>query len=189
MPLTTIPVKVGRAGVPWQTPAMAAPDQTLPTGRTTAWTRNLQTPLRRFLRTETASAAVLLGATLLALVWVNVEAGSYTRVWGTELDLRLGSHSLAMDLREWVNTGLMTFFFFVVGLEARREFDIGELRERRRVALPVLAGVGGMAGAVLLYLAFNASSDSAGGWGVAMSTDTAFALGMLALVGPHFPDR
>ena len=83
----------------------------------------------------------------------------------------------------------MTFFFFVVGLEARREFDMGELRERRRVALPVAAGLGGMLVPVLIYLAVNAGSSHAHGFGVAMSTDTAFALGMLALVGPRFPDR
>src|ERR1700736_7026952 len=83
----------------------------------------------------------------------------------------------------------MTFFFFVVGLEARREFDLGELRERRRVALPLLAGLGGMAVPGAIYLAFNAGRPSAHGWGAAMSTDTAFALGMLALVGPRFPDR
>jgi Na+/H+ antiporter NhaA len=83
----------------------------------------------------------------------------------------------------------MTFFFLVVGLEARREFDLGDLRERRRLTLPLLAGVGGMATAVAIYLAFNAGRSSAGGWGIAMSTDTAFALGLLALVGPRFPDR
>jgi Na+/H+ antiporter NhaA len=83
----------------------------------------------------------------------------------------------------------MTFFFFVLGLEARREFDLGELRERRRFALPLLAGIGGMAVAVAIYLVFNAGRSSAGGWGIAMSTDTAFALGLLALVGPRFPDR
>src|SRR5207253_2297 len=84
---------------------------------------------------------------------------------------------------------LMTFFFFVIGLEARREFDMGELRQRRRIALPVLAGFGGMAVPVAIFLAANAGRPSAHGWGVAMSTDTAFALGMLALVGPRFPDR
>src|SRR3977135_807434 len=83
----------------------------------------------------------------------------------------------------------MTFFFFVVGLEARREFDIGELRERRRVALPLLAGIGGAAAPVGIYLLVNAGKGSAHGWGVAMSTDTAFALGVLALVGPRVPDR
>src|SRR4051812_49833656 len=83
----------------------------------------------------------------------------------------------------------MTFFFFVVGLEARREFDMGELRERRRAVLPAVAAVGGMAVPVAIYLALNAGRPSAHGWGAAMSTDTAFALGMLALVGPRFPDR
>ena len=83
----------------------------------------------------------------------------------------------------------MTFFFFVVGLEARREFDLGELRERRRFALPLLAALGGMAVPVAIYLAFNAGDPAAHGWAVAMSTDTAFALGLLALVGPRFPAR
>src|SRR5947208_8693113 len=155
----------------------------------TAWARSLETPLRDFLRTETGSAAFLLAATIAALVWVNVDARSYDTVWQTHLSIRIGGSGVAMDLRHWVNSGLMTFFFFVVGLEARRELDVGELRQRRRVALPVLAGLGGMAVPVGIYLAANAGRSSAHGWGAAMSTDTAFALGMLALVGPRFPDR
>jgi Na+/H+ antiporter NhaA len=105
------------------------------------------------------------------------------------LSIDVGGAGVALDLRHWVNSGLMTFFFFVLGLEARREFDMGELRERRRFALPLLAAIGGMAVAVAVYLAFNIGSSSAHGWGIAMSTDTAFALGLLALVGPRFPDR
>ena len=97
--------------------------------------------------------------------------------------------SVSQDLRGWVNTGLMTLFFLVVGLEARREFDIGDLRERKRVTLPLLAGIAGMVVPVGIYLAFNGGRNSAHGWGAVMSTDTAFALGMLALVGPRFPDR
>jgi Na+/H+ antiporter NhaA len=155
----------------------------------TAWARNVQTPLREFLRTETGGAAVLLAAAVAALVWVNVDASSYDSLWRTTLSIDLGGEGIALDLRHWVNSGLMSFFFFVVGLEARREFDLGELRERRRFALPLLAGIGGMAVAVTIYLAFNAGRSSAGGWGIAMSTDTAFALGLLALVGPRFPDR
>jgi Na+/H+ antiporter NhaA len=131
----------------------------------------------------------LLAAAVAALVWVNADASSYASLWGTTLSIDLGGAGVALDLRHWVNSGLMTFFFFVVGLEARREFDLGELRERRRFALPLLAGIGGMAVAVAIYLAFNAGRSSAGGWGIAMSTDTAFALGLLALVGPRFPDR
>jgi Na+/H+ antiporter NhaA len=155
----------------------------------TAWARSLETPLREFLRTETGGAAILLAAALVALVWVNVDAHSYDSLWSTKLSIELGGSGVSLDLRGWVNSGLMTFFFFVVGLEARREFDLGELRERRRFALPVIAGVGGMAAAVTVYLAVNAGRPSAHGWGVAMSTDTAFALGLLALVGPRFPDR
>jgi len=155
----------------------------------TAWARSVETPLREFLRTETGGAAVLLAAAVAALVWVNVGASSYDSLWGTKLSIDLGGAGVALDLRHWVNSGLMTFFFFVAGLEARREFDLGELRERRRFTVPLLAGIGGMAVAVALYLAFNGGSSSAHGWGIAMSTDTAFALGLLALVGPRFPDR
>jgi Na+/H+ antiporter NhaA len=155
----------------------------------TAWARSIETPLREFLRTETGGAAVLLAAAVAALVWVNVDASSYDSLWTTKLSIDVSNAGVSLDLRHWVNSGLMTFFFFVVGLEARREIDLGELRERRRFALPLLAGVGGMAAAVGIYLAFNAGRSSAHGWGIAMSTDTAFALGLLALVGPRFPDR
>jgi Na+/H+ antiporter NhaA len=154
----------------------------------TAWLPR-DTALRRFLRTETASAAFLLGAALSALVWANVDPSSYDRVWQTHLSIHLGQAAVSLDLRDWVNSGLMSFFFLVVGLEARREFDIGEFRDRPRIILPVLAGLGGMAGAIGLYLAINAGRSSAHGWGVAMSTDTAFALGLLALLGRHAPER
>ena len=149
----------------------------------------METPLRQFLRTETGGSAFLLAAAVAALVWVNVDASSYDSLWRTTLSIDLGGAGVALDLRHWVNSGLMTLFFFVVGLEARREFDLGELRERRRSALPLLAGIGGMAVAVSIYLAFNAGRSSAGGWGIVMSTDSAFALGLLALVGPRFPAR
>ena len=155
----------------------------------TAWSRSLATPLRAFLVTETGGAAVLLAAAVAGLVWANVHPSSYDSVWHAVLSIDLAGAGIALDLRHWVNSGLMTLFFFVVGLEARREFDLGELRERRRFALPLLAGIGGMAAAVAIYLAFNAGRAGAHGWGVAMSTDTAFALGLLALVGPRFPDR
>ena len=161
----------------------------IPLSGRTAWARNLQTPLREFLRTETGGAVVLLVATLAALAWANVHASSYQAVWATQVSVRLGGSGLSLDLRQWVNGGLMTLFFFVVGLEARREFDMGELRDRRRLALPLAAGVGGMVVPVAIYLAVNAGRPSAHGWGTAMSTDTAFALGMLTLVGRSFPAR
>ncbi|HYZ52248.1 MAG TPA: Na+/H+ antiporter NhaA [Streptosporangiaceae bacterium] len=154
----------------------------------TAWARNL-TPLRQFLRTETGSAAVLLGATVAALAWANIHTSSYNAFWLTRLSVSIGSSGVSQDLRGWVNSGLMTFFFLVVAVEARREFDMGELRERSRLALPLLAGIGGMIVPIAIYLALNAGRPSAHGWGTAMSTDTAFALGSLALIGPGLPDR
>jgi Na+/H+ antiporter NhaA len=132
---------------------------------------------------------VLLATTIAALIWVNTAPGSYETVWATHLSVRLGDRSVELDLREWVNSGLMTLFFLVVGLEARREFDMGELRDRRRIPLPMLAGIAGMVVPVTVYLAVNAGRSSAHGWGTAMSTDTAFALGMLALLGSRFPRR
>ncbi|HEY6279930.1 MAG TPA: Na+/H+ antiporter NhaA [Streptosporangiaceae bacterium] len=155
----------------------------------TAWAGRLKTPLRQFLRTQTGSAAVLLVATVAALAWANIAPGGYQTVWATPLSIHLGRVSVMHDLHDWVNSGLMTFFFFVVGLEARREFDLGELRERSRLTMPVLAGLSGMIVPVGIFLAANAGGPGAHGWGTAMSTDTAFALGMLALVGRKSPDR
>jgi Na+/H+ antiporter NhaA len=171
--------------VPEERPAEAAG----PLSGRTAWARRLETPLRSFLRTETGSAAVLLITAVAALAWVNIDTASYERVWHAQLSVRMSGAGVSLDLREWVNSGLMTFFFFIFGLEARREWDMGELRERRRLALPVLAGVGGLLIPVAIYLALNAGRPAAHGWGAAMSTDSAFALGMLALTGPRFPDR
>ncbi len=157
--------------------------------RRTVWARRLETPLRQFLRTETGSAAVLLTATLAALAWANVDPSGYAATWHTVLVIRSGTRGLADSWQGWVNSGLMAFFFLVAGLEARREFDLGELRERRRLALPLVVALGGMVVPIAIYLAINAGRSSASGWGTAMSTDTAFALGALALIGPGVPDR
>jgi len=137
-----------------------------------------------FLHTEAGGAVVLLVATLVALVWANSPWGaSYDGLWGTELSLRLGDFVLSHDLRGWVNDGLMTLFFLLIGLEVRREFDMGEFRERRRLAAPVIAALGGMALPVVIFLAFNATPEASRGWAMVMATDTAFAVGVLALVG------
>jgi Na+/H+ antiporter NhaA len=149
----------------------------------------LRGPLVDYLNTETGSALFLLAATVAALLWANISSSTYDSFWTTDFSIRLGDHVLSDDLRHWVNDGLMAIFFFVVGLEARREFDLGELRDRHRVPLPALAAIGGMILPVGIYLALNAGSSSADGWGVAMSTDTAFALGVLALVGPRLSNR
>jgi Na+/H+ antiporter NhaA len=158
---------------------------TRPFSERTAWARNLAAPVRDFLSTESAGAVALLCAAVAALAWANSPwPDSYESFWTTTLSIRVGSEHISMDLRHWVSEGLMTFFFLVVGLEARREFDLGALRERRRIALPLMAAAGGMAVPVLIYLGFNAGGPGAHGWGAAMSTDTAFALGVLALVAP-----
>jgi Na+/H+ antiporter NhaA len=149
----------------------------------------METPLRMFLRTETGSASVLAGATVAALIWANISVSSYDKFWATPLSVLAGHSGITLTLREFVNSGLMAFFFLVVGLEARREFDVGELRIRSRLTLPLLIGLAGMAVPIGIYLLFNAGQPSQHGWGMAMSTDTAFALGALALVGRRLPDR
>jgi Na+/H+ antiporter NhaA len=152
----------------------------------TAWARNIATPVRDFLSQETGGAVVLLAGVAAALIWANSPwSDSYESFWTTNLSVNLGSGGISLDLRQWVNQGLMTFFFLVVGLEARRELDTGELRERRRVAIPVAAAIGGMLVPIGIFLAFNVGRDGAHGWGAAMSTDTALALGVLALVAPQ----
>jgi len=151
----------------------------------TAWARNLAAPVRDYLTTETGGAAVLLCATIVALVWANAPGDSYESLWTTQLSIRVGDSGITMDLREWVNQGLMTLFFLVVGLEAKRELDLGQLRERKRIAIPVVAALGGIAVPIAIFLAFNAGGAGGKGWGAAMSTDTAFALAVLALVAPN----
>ncbi|HEX3911017.1 MAG TPA: Na+/H+ antiporter NhaA [Solirubrobacteraceae bacterium] len=168
---------------------MASAEASTPLNGRTAWARNLAAPVRDFLSTETGSAIFLLAATFAALAWSNIPGAHYESVWTTRLSIDLGGSSISTDLRHWVNEGLMTFFFLVVGLEAKREFDVGEMRERRRLAVPVLAALGGMTVPVAIFLAFNAGGAGAHGWGAAMSTDTAFALGALALLTPRAATR
>ena len=128
----------------------------------------------------------LIAAVAAALVWSNSPwPDSYESFWTTKLSVTIGSGGISMDLRDWVNEGLMTFFFLVVGLEAKRELDTGELRERERLAIPVFAALGGMALPILIFTAFNAGGSGAHAWGAAMSTDTALALGALGLLAPQ----
>ena len=167
-----------------------AEERAAPYAGRTAWARNLAAPVRDFLSTETGSAIVVLAAAVVALVWANSPwSSSYESLWRTQLSIRIGHAGISTDLRHWVNEGLMTLFFLVVGLEAKRELDVGELRDRRRLAIPVMAAVGGMAFPVGIYLAFNAGGAGAHGWGAAMSTDTALALGALALLTPRGATR
>jgi NhaA family Na+:H+ antiporter len=143
---------------------------------------------RTFLRTESGSAVLLLTAAVLALAWANLGIG-YEEFWHTELSLSLGGAELTLDLRHWVNDGLMVLFFFSVGLEISREAVLGELRGFRTLAAPAAAALGGLTVPAALYLLFNAGGPGAGAWGIAISTDTALVIGVLALVGPRCPDQ
>ena len=154
----------------------------------TPWEETENRSVREFLQTESGSAGLLLAATLLALVWANSPfSGLYDDLWGLHLNVDLGGLAIDEDLRHWVNDGLMAFFFYLVGLEIRRELSLGELRDRRAAAIPVLGAFAGMAVPALLYVAVNAGGAGAGGWGIVMATDIAFVLGVVALLGDRCP--
>ncbi|MCW2637287.1 MAG: Na+/H+ antiporter NhaA [Blastococcus sp.] len=145
---------------------------------------------RLYMGTEAGGSALLLLGTVLALAWANSPwSGAYESFWTTPASIGVGGAELTLDLRHWVNDAAMALFFLVVGLEITREVSVGELRDRRNVAAPALGALGGLAVPALVYLAFNPSGPASAGWGVVMSTDTAFVLGILALFGPRCPDR
>jgi Na+/H+ antiporter NhaA len=140
------------------------------------------------LQGETVPAIVLLVATVAAVVWANVGHG-YDGFWDTEVGFVAGSWHVSLPLFEWVNEALMAVFFFSLGLEIRRDFAVGELRDRRKALLPVASALGGLVVPAVLYVVVNGGTEAASGWGVVISTDTAFALGVLALVGPKNAPR
>jgi Na+:H+ antiporter, NhaA family len=145
-------------------------------------------PVERFLAVEASSGIFLLLVSSVALVWANSPWGaSYHSLWHTPFGVQIGGWTLRRDLHFLINDGLMTIFFFVVGLEIRREMRKGELSELRRAALPILAALGGMAAPALLFFSLNFGRDSSIGWGVPMATDIAFAVGVLALLGTRVP--
>jgi Na+/H+ antiporter NhaA len=154
--------------------------------RRTFFSAQIPGPLRQFLGTESGGAALALAAIVVALAWANSPwSSSYHAVLELPLRLSLGDATVGMDLHHWVNDGLMTIFFFAVGLEVRRELSLGELTDRRRIVVPLVAGVLGSAVPALVYLAVNGRGPAAAGWGVVIGTDTAFVLGALAIVGPR----
>lgn len=146
-------------------------------------------PVERFLHIEAASGIVLLLCAAAALAWANSPwAHSYEALWHTEFGLRLGPYAFQQTLHFWINDGLMTIFFFVVGLEIRREMDHGELADIKRATLPIAAALGGMIAPALLFLLLNRGApQNHAGWGVPMATDIAFAVGVLALLGKRVP--
>jgi Na+:H+ antiporter, NhaA family len=166
------------------------PDLSRPTwiGSDRPLARLVARPLARFLRVEAAGGILLLAATIAALVWANSPwQHSYHELWTTDAMLRVGSFEVGHDLRHWVNDGLMAVFFFVVGLEIKRELVTGDLSDRRDAMLPAVAALGGMFVPALIYAAINAGGPGSHGWGVPMATDIAFAVGVLALLGDRVP--
>lgn len=150
--------------------------------------RRIMKPRRGISNTEKSAAAILLLATVAALVWANWPTGlGYDAFWESSVELRVGSMILQLDFRQIVNEGLMTLYFFVVGLEVKREFTLGELSSFSRAIVPVLAALSGLAVPAAVFLLFNPTGESAAAWGVVISSDTAFLIGALAIVGPRFP--
>ena len=145
-------------------------------------------PLVRFLRIEAAGGILLVGATVAALVWANSPwQASYTSFWATTIRVEVGTYVFEQDLTHVVNDLFMAVFFFVVGMEIKRELVVGELRDRRSLALPAMAALGGMIVPAAIYLAFNASGAGSRGWGIPMATDIAFAVGVVTLLGGRVP--
>jgi NhaA family Na+:H+ antiporter len=145
-------------------------------------------PVESFLSIEASSGLLLLGAAVVALIFANSPwRSAYQAILHTPLGLTVGHFSFQRDLHFWVNDGLMVIFFFVVGLEIKRELHAGELSEVRRAALPAVAALGGMVAPACIYLLFNAGTMASRGWGVPMATDIAFAVGVLALLGARVP--
>ena len=160
-------------------------------GSDRALARGLARPILSFIHTEVASGIVLIVATVVAVVWVNSPWGdSYHELWNATIDIQLGSLvHFEEHLESVVNDGLMTLFFFVVGLEINRELTVGQLSDPRAAALPALAALGGMVVPALLYVALNAGGDAPHGWGIPMATDIAFAVGVVALLGSRVNPR
>jgi NhaA family Na+:H+ antiporter len=145
-------------------------------------------PFQAFAQAEAAGGIVLLVAAVVALLWANSPwEASYTALWHSSLSFSFGNWWLSKPLESWINDGLMTLFFFLVGLEIKREILGGELTSMKRATLPVAAALGGMLVPAGIYLAFNAGRTGAVGWGIPMATDIAFALGVLTLLGKRAP--
>ena len=150
--------------------------------------RRLPQSVRDFMATEASGGILLLVAAVVALIWANSAWGDgYQSVWNTEISVNIGRYVLEEDLQHWVNDALMAIFFFVVGLEIKRELVEGELRDPRTAAMPAIAALGGMVVPALLFVLVAAGTDGSRGWGIPMATDIAFAIGVVALLGSRVP--
>ncbi len=145
-------------------------------------------PFREFTKAEASSGILLIICTVIALIWANSGiSDSYFHLWHTKISVGLGEFSLDYSLHYWINDGLMAIFFFVVGLEIKREFLVGELSSARQAMLPVMAALGGMIVPALIYFLFNSGGEGEAGWGIPMATDIAFVIGLMALLGSSVP--
>lgn len=145
-------------------------------------------PVHRFIQQEFTGGIVLFVSVVLALIWANLPfSESYHHLWETELSISLGDGAFKHPLHAWINDGLMALFFFVIGLELKREFMAGELSTVKKASLPLGAALGGMLVPALIYSIVNINQPSICGWGIPMATDIAFALGLLSLAGKHIP--
>lgn len=141
-----------------------------------------------FFESSISGGVILLFCTACAMVWANSPyAQSYFELWEYRVAIGIGKFGLSKTLHHWINDGLMAVFFFMVGLEIKRELLVGELSSPKKAMLPIVAAIGGMIGPALIYAAFNAGTPAISGWGIPMATDIAFALGVLALLGDRIP--
>lgn len=142
---------------------------------------------QEFVRAQASGGVLLLLCAVVALVWANLAADSYTTLWQMKVTVGFGNFVLSKPLHLWINDGLMAIFFFVVGLEIKRELLVGELASRQQAMLPIIAALGGMAVPAIIYITFNAGTPGMRGWGIPMATDIAFVIGVLALLGNRIP--
>ena len=144
-------------------------------------------PLQQFIQFFSSGSALLMIATAVAVVWANVDHDTYHHFLHSPFGISSEIFSVEMGLMHWINDGLMAIFFFVVGLEIKREFLAGELSSFKQASLPIFAALGGMAVPIVLYLFFGFEGIEAKGWGIPMATDIAFSLGILSLLGKRVP--
>ena len=144
-------------------------------------------PFQRFFKKLVSGSYPLFMAAILAMVWANISAASYHSFWHNELSLSLGQFHISKSLAHWIDEALMTLFFFVVGLEIKREILVGGLSSPKQAALPIAAAAGGMIVPAAIYLALNSGTQAAKGWGIPMATDIAFSLAVLAILKDKVP--
>ena len=159
-------------------------------GASTTTAASVRMAIKKGKSKDRTAAMLLLLFTVIAIAWANSPWGAtYDAFWDTEVEIAVGEFSAHLTLHQLVNDGLMAFFFFIVGLEVKKEFTIGELTDRSRAAVPVIAAIAGLALPAVIFLLLNANTGQANAWGVVISTDTAFLLGAVAIIGPKFPAR